>query len=150
MQIFDPCDMCGNEFDRFELCCPYCATTRSSLSERVPGALHRRINLEKGMPLVAQALRKLVSELDNARLQGYRVVTLIHGYGSSGKGGAIKEEVRKELEYMVHRDQIKEFLPGEYLGKKHGRYRQLLSRFPGLKQEKELERSNQGITVVIL
>ena len=50
------------------------------------------------MPPLDQALARLATELEAARLQGVRVLTLIHGYGSSGAGGVIRGEVRHQLE----------------------------------------------------
>jgi len=150
MDFSDPCVVCGNEFDRFDSHCPFCGSLRDTVHKRASGPLYQRVNLEKGMPLVEQALRRMENELERARLQGIKVVTLIHGYGSSGKGGAIKEEVRKQLDYLVHKNELREVCPGELLGKRHGRYRSLISRYPGLKREGDLERANPGITVVVL
>jgi len=111
---------------------------------------YKTVNLEKGMPLVRQALAKLDQELIIARTEHCRVVLLIHGYGSSGRGGAIKKEVRAQLQFMQSRGRINDFLGGEDFSTRSGRGRQILRRFPFLRQLNDLNRANRGITLVVL
>ncbi len=73
----------------------------------------RQVNLEQGLPTVEQALRRLDSELITSKRLGYAVVKLIHGYGSSGRGGKIRVAVRRELSARQARGQIVRFVPGE-------------------------------------
>lgn len=48
----------------------------------------RELNLELGRPDAAEALRRLAAEVEAARHLGTPAMKLIHGYGSSGRGGA--------------------------------------------------------------
>jgi len=48
------------------------------------------LNLKAGMPTVDQAKRRLLESLYAPRGASGPVVKVIHGYGSSGKGGAIR------------------------------------------------------------
>lgn len=54
------------------------------------------LNIKHDMPTVDQA-RRLILELDRAKKQGYKAIKLIHGYGSIGKGGVLKDALRKSL-----------------------------------------------------
>ena len=72
-------------------------------------------------PLVQQALSRLESELATSIGLGCKVVTLIHGYGSSGVGGAIKEAVLEQLHYLMHQGRIKKVIPGEHFEGRSGR-----------------------------
>jgi len=119
---------------------------------RSPGgdAFHKVVNLEAGRPIVEVALRRLQMELANARQQGLRVLTVIHGYGSSGKGGAIKVECRRFLEYLKGSGVINTFIPGEDFSRRSGPTRDLLRRFPRLADNVHLNRGNRGITMVVL
>ena len=54
----------------------------------------REVDLERGMPTVRAALQQLSFELWRGRSLGCAAVKLIHGYGSSGKGGRIRVEAR--------------------------------------------------------
>jgi DNA-nicking Smr family endonuclease len=108
------------------------------------------VNLEKGMPLVRQALERLELELQAGRRQGVKVLTLIHGYGSSGTGGAIKTAVQRQLQFLRHQGLVKEVIPGEEFEGRSGRGRQLLRRLPFLSEHRDLNRANPGITLVVL
>jgi hypothetical protein len=108
------------------------------------------VNLKKGMPLVQQALQRLEGELKLSCAQGIKILTLIHGYGSSGKGGAIKGAVQRHLHFLRLQGRIQESIPGEEFEGRSGRGRQLLRRFPFLADHHDLNRANPGITVVIL
>lgn len=99
------------------------------------------INLEFGMPTVEQALSRMKYELVSARRSQYRIARLIHGYGSTGKGGAIRKAVRKTLSDAI---------PGEEFDIFHEATRQLLDRYPKLKHYPDLGRCNHGVTFVVL
>jgi DNA-nicking Smr family endonuclease len=53
------------------------------------------INLEHGRPKVESAMMKLRLELATLRRIGVRTVKIIHGYGSTGNGGAIRQTTRQ-------------------------------------------------------
>ena len=143
------CEVCGNEVAVGINCCPFCdADIELILPEK--RIQHRIVNLEKGMPLVKQALSRLANELEQARLERCRVLTLIHGYGSSGRGGKIGQEVRAQLEYLKQKGLVNELLTGEDFSSRTGSGRQLLRRFPFLRQHNDLNRGNRGITLVVI
>jgi hypothetical protein len=63
---------------------------------------------------VAEALREFVRLYNHCVRSGYHGrLEVIHGYGSTGGGGVIREELRKYLKY--HAETFGEFLPGESL-----------------------------------
>ena len=88
--------------------------------------------------------------MDDPRALGIRVLTLIHGYGSSGEGGAIKAAVLRRLEFLRHTGRVREVVPGEGFENRSGRGRQLLRRFPFLSAHRDLNRANPGITLIVL
>lgn len=108
------------------------------------------VNLEEGMPRVNEALLRLERELTLARQQGYGVVKIIHGYGSSGVGGTLRTEVQKWLRQRVAQSQIRDFIPGEEWRISDERSWTLLKRHPELKQDGHLGRNNLGISIVVL
>jgi hypothetical protein len=144
------CEVCGNEFEYGTTTCPYCDAVSTSPLVQSEGLLQRTVNLEQGMPTVARALQRLETELAIARRQGYRIIIFIHGYGSSGTGGVIKEEVQRQLYYYKHQGRINEVVPGEDFSSRAGVGRQLLRRFPALSTHDDLNRANRGITLVVL
>jgi len=144
--------VCGNDLPPQGAICPYCGATGEvgdAEKKRSPFR-HRTINLEEGRPLVEEALRRLEICIDDGLRNEVTVITLIHGYGSSGKGGAIRGECRKMLEFLQSRKIIGDYLPGEDFSRKSGKARALLQRYPDLARNKNLGKGNPGITLVFL
>jgi DNA-nicking Smr family endonuclease len=108
------------------------------------------IDLEVGMPKVEQARLRMQQELQTARKQGYAAVKLIHGYGSSGVGGALRIELQKDLEQQVRGTAIKCFIAGENWRISDEATWELLKRYPEWKQDSDLGKGNKGISIVHL
>lgn len=146
------CHICGNEIPRGKKICSFCGSEQEeNLQEPVVKKFaHRTVNLEAGMPLVEPALLQLHAAIDEARGRDIQVLTIIHGYGSSGRGGAIRKECRKVLEYMKSRGELSGVIAGEDFHRRNGPVRDLLKRYPQLLNNSNLNRGNKGITMVIL
>ncbi len=142
------CAVCGNEVGPAFVCCPHCNSPLDPVYDKGEADQFRVVNLERGMPVVSEALKRFERELESARLSGCRALVLIHGYGSSGTGGAIRDAVRGSLQLLVDRKSIHDFLPGEECGKRSGPARQTAKRFPFLKGF--TRQSNPGITLVVI
>lgn len=108
------------------------------------------INLEHGMPTVEQASHRLIGELIRARAQGAKVVKLIHGYGSSGVGGKLRIGIRAALADRKRRGEIKEAVPGEDWNIFDEGTRRILDLYPDLSRDRDFDRGNAGITLVLL
>src|SRR5260221_14458622 len=74
-------------------CYPCSSVVKSLLMSRKPAHI-KVVNLEEGMPTVEQARLRMEHELHAARQQRCTAVKLIHGYGSSGAGGALRIELQ--------------------------------------------------------
>jgi hypothetical protein len=108
------------------------------------------IDLEEGIPKVEQARLRMQHELQTARKQGYAAVKLIHGYGSSGVGGALRIELQKDLERQARAAGIKCFIAGENWRVSDETTWELLKRYPEWKQDSDLGKGNKGISIVHL
>jgi hypothetical protein len=111
---------------------------------------YRQVNVKEGMPKAFEALARLKNGIGVARARGVRVLSVVHGYGSSGKGGIIREECRKYLDVLRASGQIADFVYGEDLGKRAPQGKNLLKRFPQLDNYRDCQVENPGITVVVL
>lgn len=147
----DVCEVCGNDRLADATTCRFCGVKykNDAVSEPI-GPTHRVVNIEFGRPLAEEAINKLGSEIERAGNDGIAVLTVIHGYGSSGRGGVIREECRKILKYWESKGKIKDFVVGERFAKKEGRTRALLRRFPELNNNDNLNRGNRGVTLVVI
>lgn len=145
------CHVCGNERNANAGQCPFCGDTEQEPESReLSTFIHKIVNLEAGRPVVDVALHRLTEVIDDAIRNNVAVVTLIHGYGSSGKGGVIRSECRKTLDHMKHTRLIKDYIAGEDFHKRSGQVKSVLQRFPRLGSDANLNRNNRGITLVIL
>ena len=89
-------------------------------------------------------------ELKRTKVLHFRAVKLIHGYGSSGAGGKIRIAVRRQLLDLLRQGQIKAFIPGESFSIFDETTRKGLTYCPALRKDPDLDRYNNGITVVLL
>lgn len=147
------CQICGNIIADGSRRCPYCDSVQKEAES--PSAVRtefyqKTVNLEQGRPTVEQALARLERELITARQEKIRIVTFIHGYGSSGKGGVIRPECRKTLDYLCGRGEIHTVIHGEDFHRRHGSTKHMLSCFPELSRHPHLNHNNKGITLVQL
>ena len=108
------------------------------------------LNLEKGMPPVEEAVRRMNMGLQEMRVSRARIVKLIHGYGSTGRGGKICAGVRKELADMKRRKLIRDFIPGEDFGPMDAAARKLAEQEKAVTRDPDYGRMNHGITMVVL
>lgn len=102
------------------------------------------------MPTVALALSLLGDALRIARRERYAAVKIIHGYGSSGEGGAIRTAIQAELMQRVRNGEIRAFIAGEDWRISDERSWALLQADRGLKLDSDLGRGNKGISLVVL
>ena len=144
------CHVCGNEIERGCLICRFCATEQQKQVDTKLPFLQKTVNLEKGRPSAESALHRLTLELATARREGVKLLIVIHGYGSSGKGGVIRDECRKVLDYMRLKKEISDYISGEECSSRAGPIKGLVRRYPHLEGERMLKAKNPGITVVIL
>lgn len=141
------CATCGNEF-KGRSSCPYCGGLPQGYGRRRNRTtVIVTVNLEAGRPTVDDALARLDIELGAARMRGARLIRLIHGYGSSGEGGAIRSAVRMRLKTLRPRCTI---IPGESYSADTNGGRRLLASYPRLRESLRTDSHNPGITFVEL
>ena len=145
------CPVCGNETAGNNPACTFCGGALEPVAAISAAAIpHRIINIEQGRPIVETALKRMESELARAISDKVRVVTLIHGYGSSGKGGRIRTECRKVLDHLSRQKKINLAIKGEGFRKRTGPGKELLRRFPDLERDCASDFSNPGVTIIVL
>lgn len=110
----------------------------------------RELNLELGRPTVDEALRRLKAELAAAKQMHRPVLKLIHGYGSSGKGGKIRTGCRKYLQVQMESGRIKGVILGERFSIFDEETRRSFALCPALREDRDLDGENRGVTFVLL
>lgn len=110
----------------------------------------KEVLIKEGMPTVDTAQKRLQEEIVIARRQGVKALKIIHGYGSSGEGGALRAALRRTLSQRKREGRIKAFVAGEKFTIFEEEARTLLDGCPELSRDSDLNRSNAGITLVLL
>jgi hypothetical protein len=145
------CQVCGNDISACSLNCRFCGSKQDSdhLNQK-RRLVQKTVNLELGHPPLEVALQKLDDAIKDAAKNSVVMLTLIHGYGSSGKGGRIRLECRKKLEFMKSKSQIHDYIAGEDFSRKFGPVKMLLQRYPQLSGDSNFNKGNRGITLVVI
>ena len=140
------CPDCGNVRALFNQC-PHCGSDHLPIltTDTI------EINIKQGSPYVEEALDELTEQLRKCLELGIKAIILIHGYGSSGKGGRIKWAIHDALENNRYSDRVLEYFFGENVAYGSEAYQALLKRRPGLKRYlKRFKEGNAGMTVLLL
>ena len=110
----------------------------------------RTVNIKEDHPTADAALRRVDMMLNAAKSQGDKALKIIHGYGSTGQGGVIRTQTRKYLAEQKSRGRIRAFIPGEEFSIFHAATLKAFDTYPALRQDSDLGRSNDGVTIVLL
>ena len=127
----------------------YLRVLRVKSSKRNPPSPIKTVNLEQSMPTVPLALSLLNDVLRIARGEGYAAVKLIHGYGSSGVGGALRIAIQNDLARRAESGEIKALIEGEQWRISNEATWGFLKRFSACKQDRDLGKANRGISIVV-
>ncbi len=146
------CMNCGNEITGQTGYCPYCQAPQAmrvqSVSTRMRGL--RTLNLKDGLPSRDEALKRMELGLERARREGFSLVRIVHGYGSSGIGGSIREVVRLRCARMIREGKLRNVIHGDDYGTPSSPSHGLIKRYPYLKKTVRTDSRNPGITFVEL
>jgi hypothetical protein len=74
---------------------------------------YKEINIKQDMPIVADAMRYLQDSIARLKREKYDIVVIVHGYGSTGKGGAICQKSRQWLKAQESNKKLKRVIFGE-------------------------------------
>ena len=110
----------------------------------------KTINIEEGMPTIEEARKKVIEILNTAKKEKILVIKLIHGYGSSGAGGGLKEALRKSLLKRRKEGIIKDFIIGEKWSIFNTETTLWLERCTFMRNDSDLNNNNPGITLIFL
>src|SRR5881296_3704912 len=110
----------------------------------------KTFNVEAALPTLEEARRQVIDEIRLAKREGVRVLKIIHGYGSSGKGGALCMGLRKSFTLRKKEGVIRDFIAGEEFSIFNETTLGLLEAVPKLRDDPDLNATNDGVTVLWL
>jgi hypothetical protein len=112
--------------------------------------LIRTVNIEADRPTLEEARRRVAELIRQSKRQGVRVLKIIHGYGSSGKGGVLCVGLRKSFLLRCKEGVIKGFVSGGDFSIFDQTTLQMLEAIPELRGDPDLGATNEGVTVLWL
>ena len=107
-------------------------------------------NIKADMPTADKVPQRLTFALKTGERLGVKAVKIIHGYGSTGPGGRLRTVTRRELASRKSRGLIRDFIIGEEFSIFHHATLQAFALCPALRQDPDLDRHNNGVTIVLL
>ena len=110
----------------------------------------RVINIKKDNPNVDYALFLIDEEIRYSRAVGNRVIVIIHGYGSHGQGGAIKQGVKEYLPRLKKSGVISTYVFGENWGKTNPDVKEIEHISPEIILNENLSGINSGVSVILI
>jgi len=110
----------------------------------------RTFNVEADFPSLEEARRLVIEAIRKARRDGVRVLKIIHGYGSSGKGGTLCIGLRKSFALRKKEGVLKAAIAGEDFSIFNRTTLDLLEAVPELRGDPDLDATNGGVTVLWL
>src|SRR5438034_1514966 len=110
----------------------------------------KTFNVEAALPTLEEARRQVIDEIRRAKREGVRVLKIIHGYGSSGKGGTLCVGLRKSFTLRKKEGVIKNFIPGEDFCIFNDTTLALLEAVSELRGDPDLNSTNEEVTIIWL
>ena len=111
---------------------------------------YKVLNLKEYSPSVEQAIALFSINLNAYKLEGVKVVKVIHGYGSHGIGGGICTSLRNTLKEMKKNGQIKDYLLGAEWNISNPKCLKIFTKLKDCYNDEDAGRDNPGITIVVL
>lgn len=108
------------------------------------------IDIKSERQTVREAVAQFLVEVEAYKKGGYKVMKVIHGYGSHGVGGAIKAELLKVCQDLKNRGRIEDFVCGSNWTDKNIVKKIAINYCPDLLADAELTFLNPGCTIVIM
>lgn len=106
------------------------------------------LNIKQDMPLADEAMRYLQDSIIRLKKEKCECVLVIHGYGSSWKGGVICQKARQWLKAQERNGKVKAVIFGEDFTLFNFKALELKNKYSNLEQLMRV--CNNGVTVVEL
>ena len=108
------------------------------------------IDIKSNQQTVLEAIAQFQIEAEAYKKGGYKVMKVIHGYGSHGVGGAIRTELVKTLKLMKSRGKIYDYCLGSEWPSAKQVKKMAINYCPDLLADRDMMFVNSGVTIVLL
>ena len=108
------------------------------------------IDIKSEKQTVAEAIAQFLVEVDAYKKGGFKVMKVIHGYGSHGVGGAIRQAFLKKCQDLKNRKVIEDFTCCDKWTEKNIVRKIAINYCPDLMADAELKFINSGCSIIIM
>ncbi len=109
------------------------------------------LNIKSDFLSSNEAISKILLELEALSINKLvKVLLVIHGYGSSGKGGTIKKHLHLLLPTLKKQNKILDYIANEKFSTHNDKYIKYTSLYPELILDSNLQNLNPGVTLIFL
>lgn len=108
------------------------------------------IDIKSERQTVDQAIAEFLVEVDSYKKGGFKVMKVIHGYGSHGVGGAIRLAFLKKCKELKSRHIIYDYVSCDNWTEKNTVRKVAVNYCPDLIADKDLHIPNPGCSIVLL
>ena len=108
------------------------------------------INIENDHPTLEIAKGRILSAVPSARRRGCKYIKIIHGYGSSGSGGAIRQAMPAFLAGHKASGFIRDYAVGTDFSQNRDPGVRICGLYPELKKDPDYRNGNEGISIIVL
>ena len=108
------------------------------------------IDIKSEKQTAAEAIAQFLVEVEAYKKGGFKVMKVIHGYGSHGVGGAIRTAFLIECQNLKNRGKIEDFICCDKWIDKNPVKKIAINYCPDLMADSELYRINPGCSIVVL
>ena len=108
------------------------------------------IDIKSDRQTVSEAIAQFLLELESYKKGDYKVMKVIHGYGSHGVGGAIKKELLKKCEELKRRKIIEDYTCCDRWTPKNIVRKIAINYCPDLLADSDLYLLNSGCSIIII
>lgn len=109
------------------------------------------LNIKSDFLSSGEALSKVQTEIEAYKINNLvKVLIVIHGYGSTGKGGIIKRDLHTFLPTFKKQNKILDFIPNEKFATNNEKYTLYTKLYPELLLNSNLQNLNPGVTLIFL
>ena len=108
------------------------------------------IDIKSNKQTVNQAMAEFLVEVDAYKKGGFKVMKVIHGYGSHGIGGAIRNAFLKKCEELKKKNIIEDYICCDKWTEKNVVRKIAVNYCSDLLADSELYHPNPGCSIVII
>jgi len=112
--------------------------------------MFRTVNIKEDNPNVDYAMFLLDDEIRYSKGVGNRVILVIHGHGSHGQGGLIRQEIRRYLPELKKKGVITDYVFGDNWGDLNESKKRICEIAPELIINSNVRNINAGVSVVLI